>query len=140
MIEELIEKYKQTNHFGDLLGMNLVSYEEGKIQYDLKISKEHLATPMAAHGGVVAALMDGLLGVTALTIASKNQCVVSTVEFKLNYMKPVLLGDELRGVSKVLSAGKRIIVVEGEIYNQDDVLISKGQGTFNAYPKEKTGF
>lgn len=140
MIDELIEQYKKSNHFGELIDMNLVSYDEGEVLYKMKISKKHLATPIAAHGGALAGLMDGLLGVTALTIASKRQCVVSTIEFKLNYMKPVLLHDNLSGTANVLSAGKRIIIVEGEIRNQNAELVCKGQGTFNAYPKEKTGF
>ena len=140
MIDQLIEQYKKTNAFGELMGMDLLSYEDGKVEYQLTISEKHLATPIAAHGGVISALMDGLLGVTALTVSAKNQCVVSTIEFKLNYLKPVILGDQLKGSSKILSQGKRLIVVEGEIHNQNGVLISKGQGTFNAYPKEKTGF
>lgn len=139
MIDDLIEKYKETNAFGRLLDMNLVSYEEGEIEYRMKINSNHLATPVAAHGGAIAALMDGLLGVTALTVSAKRGCVVSTIEFKLNYLKPVLLGDEISGTAKILSSGKRIIIVEGEMYNQKGELISKGQGTFNAYPKEKSG-
>lgn len=140
MIDQLIEKYKETNHFGELLGMELVSYDEGRVRYEMEIKQKHLATPKACHGGAISALMDGLLGVTALTIASKNQCVVSTIEFKLNFLKPVLEGDKIIGTAKILSAGKRIIIVEGELHNQKGELISKGQGTFNAYPKEKTGF
>ncbi len=140
MISQLIEQYKKTNHFGELMDMNLVSYDEGSVLYKMRIQEKHLATPKAAHGGAVAGLMDGLLGVTALTVAAKNQCVVSTIEFKLNYMKPVLLGDELNGTAKILSQGRRIIVVEGELRNQSGDLVCKGQGTFNAYPKEKTGF
>ena len=140
MIDQLIEEYKKTNSFGRLMEMDLASYEEGEVVYKMKISEQHLATPIAAHGGAISALMDGLLGVTALTVSAKNQCVVSTIEFKLNYLKPVLLGDQLIGTSKILSQGKRLIVVEGEIHNQRNELISKGQGTFNAYPKEKTGF
>ncbi|MCB0479069.1 MAG: PaaI family thioesterase [Crocinitomicaceae bacterium] len=139
MIDQIIEEYKKSNHFGELLNMDLESYEEGEVLYKMKIQTKHLATPIAAHGGAVAALMDALLGVTALTVASKSKCVVSTVEFKLNFLKPVILGDTLHGTAKILAQGKRLIIVEGEITNQDGSLVSKGQGTFNAYPKEKAG-
>ncbi|MEZ4936389.1 MAG: PaaI family thioesterase [Crocinitomicaceae bacterium] len=140
MIDELIEQYKKSNYFGELLDMQLVSYDEGEVLYKMKIQEKHLATPIAAHGGSVAALMDALLGVTALTVASKRACVVATVEFKLNFMKPVILGDQLTGTSHILAQGNRIIVVEGEIRNQSGELVSKGQGTFNSYPKDKAGF
>lgn len=139
MINQLIEEYKKSNHFGELLDMELLSYEKGSVLYKMKIQEKHLATPIAAHGGSLAALMDGLLGVTALTVAAERSCVVSTIEFKLNYLKPVFLGDEITGTARILSEGKRIIVVEGEMRNSKDELVSKGQGTFNAYPKEKAG-
>jgi len=79
------------------------------------------------------------MGVAALTTSAKSLCLVSTVEFKINYLKPVFLGDVLTGKGVVISAGKRIIVAKGEIYNQKGELISVATGTFNAYPYQKSG-
>jgi acyl-coenzyme A thioesterase PaaI-like protein len=59
---------------------------------------------------------------------------------KLNFLAPVRLGDQLTGTAIVLSKGNRIIVIEAEIKNQNGLLVAKGMGTFNAYPKEKAGY
>ena len=99
-----------------------------------------MATPKAAHGGVVAAMMDGVLGVAALTISAKDLKLVSTVEFKINYLSPAFFGDVLIGIVKVIKQGKRIMVCEGEIFEKtSNRLIAKAIGTFNAYPYQKAG-
>jgi uncharacterized protein (TIGR00369 family) len=136
---KLLSLYSQTNQFGKLNGMELLSHSDGKIEYVMTIKQIHLATPTAAHGGVLAAYMDGVMGVAALTSSAKNKCLVSTVEFKINYLKPVLLGDVLTGKGSVISAGKRIIIAKGEIFNQKNELVSIATGTFNAYPYQKSG-
>jgi uncharacterized protein (TIGR00369 family) len=136
---KLLSLYSQTNQFGKLNGMELLSHSDGKIEYVMTIKQIHLATPTAAHGGVLAAYMDGVMGVAALTSSAKNKCLVSTVEFKINYLKPVLLGDVLTGKGSVISAGKRIIITKGEIFNQKNELVSIATGTFNAYPYQKSG-
>ena len=138
----LVEQYDAANHFGRTLGMEYKIIEPGHIHYKLTVKPEHLATPMAAHGGVISALMDGLLGVAALSSVYEEKKVVSTIEFKINFMAPALLDDELLGIAKVEQKGNRLIIVSGEITcpKRDNVIIAKALGTFNAYPAEKAGF
>jgi len=138
--DQLIEIYKQTNQFGNLNGMELVNYKKGEILYKMKISEKHLATPKTAHGGILAAYMDGIMGVAALTCSAKNLKLVSTVEFKINYIEPAFLGDVLIGKGEVISEGNRIIIAKGEIINEKTGnLVCIATGTFNAYPYQKSG-
>lgn len=138
MNKEIIKRYGETNNFGRLLGMQYELDESGDIHYHVKITKEHLATKTAAHGGLLAAMMDGVVGVAALERVSGKGMVVSTVEMKLNFLHPAFLNDQLIGIGKVLKEGKRIVVVEGKIYNQDKVVLAAGLATMNAYPFEKS--
>ncbi len=135
----LIEIYQKTNQFGRFNEMELVDYGDGHCEYKLEVKAHHLATPKTAHGGLVAGYMDGIMGVSALTESAKNMCLVSTVEFKINYIKPAFKGDILTGIGSIISAGKRIIVAKGEIKNQNGDLVAIATGTFNAYPYEKSG-
>ena len=136
---QLMKHYEQTNEFGRINGMELINYEHGKIEYKMVIKPTHLATPTTAHGGILAAYMDGIMGVAALTASAKNLNLVSTVEFKINYLKPAFAGDILTGKGEIISEGKRIIIAKGEIFNQKGDLISIATGTFNAYPYQKSG-
>lgn len=90
MESTLIEKYIINNHFGKLIGMDFKIISEGCAEYRLIIKKEHLATPHAAHGGVVSSLIDAALGVAGLSAVHKKNKVVSTIEYKLNFLSPVL--------------------------------------------------
>lgn len=139
---DIIQQYINDNHFGRVLGMHFRIIEPGLVHYFLKITDTHLSTPRATHGGVIAAMMDGVLGVAALSKTVTGQRIVSTVEFKINYLSPSLLGDELMGIGRVDSEGKRLLVCSGDIVctNRDNMIIAKAMGTFNAYPLEKAGY
>ena len=114
----------------------------GKAEYSMAIRPEHLSSPGVAHGGVLAGLMDAALGAAALTLAFTAGELVSTVEFKINYLHPVQLGDELRAVAQVDHAGKSLLVCSGIIYRQapgeaTETAVAQGLGTFNRYPAGK---
>tara|TARA_R110001592_G_scaffold148165_3_gene372866 strand:- start:4359 stop:4796 length:438 start_codon:yes stop_codon:yes gene_type:complete len=136
-MEDLIRIYNQVNNFGRDNHFELNIIEEGLIHYEMTIEKKHLATPTAAHGGVIAAFMDAVIGVAALSAIHKEGKLASTIEFKISYYQPALLGDKLKGIGTVDKKGKRIIFTTGEIYNQHNKLIAKATGTLNAYPFEK---
>jgi len=137
-MEKMIEIYNQINVFGKENGMVLKVIQPGEIEYIMEIKDKHLSSPNIAHGGVVAGLMDSVLGTGALSLAFTLQNLVSTVEFKINYFHPVKLGDILVGKSTVEFHGKSIISTSGEIHcQQTKVLVAKGLGTFNSYPIEK---
>jgi len=138
--DPIILAYKKGNNFGRLIEMEFELFNPGELEYKIKITEVHLATPFAAHGGVVSALMDSVLGISALSMVCTDDKIVSTVEMKLNFLAPVRLGDQLTGTAIVLSKGNRIVVTEAEIKNQNGLLVAKGMGTFNAYPKEKAGY
>lgn len=136
----LIQKYIMFNNFGRTLGMDFSIEREGELTYTLRIEEVHLATPLAAHGGVVAALMDATLGVGALSCVCRNNKVVATVEMQIKFLNPAMLGDVLTASSTCIKKGNRLIFMEAIILNQKGVAIAKASGVFNAYPAEKAGY
>lgn len=136
----IIISYIQFNEFGKLLGMNFTIQTPGEVVYTMKIQRDFSATPKAAHGGVIASLLDATLGVAALSKVCERQKVVSTIELTVRYHAPVLIKDSLTAFGSILSAGNRIIISEAKVFNQHNQLVASGTGTFNAYPKEKAGF
>lgn len=114
--------------------------EPGEIEYHMDLEEKHLATPRAAHGGAVSAFMDATMGVCALSQVVRDNKVVSTIEMKISFVSPAIIGKRLIGTAKTIKKGKRILFIEGQIHNDEGVLIAMGSGTFNAYPAEKAGF
>lgn len=140
--QALVAHYNRINHYGQANGMTLTVPAPGQAEYRMVIQDAHLSSPGTAHGGVLAGLLDAVLGAAALTLAFTAGELVSTIEFKINYLRPVHLGDELRAVAKVEHTGKSIIVVSGTIYRVADTsgeapAVAQGLGTFNRYPVAK---
>ena len=76
----LIQKYIEYNAFGRLIGMSFNITQPGIVEYSMTIRPEHLATPKAAHGGLIAGFLDAVVGVGALSVVCEEGMIVSTVE------------------------------------------------------------
>lgn len=136
-MNDILKAYNKSNEFGRLFNMTYEIIKPGEIVYKLLVTREMLATTKAMHGGALAGMMDAVVGVAALSVASQRDKVVSTVEFKINYLKPVFEGDNLQGVGTVISEGNRIIICKGEIFNQNKEMVAVSTATLNAYPSKK---
>ncbi|MFT7155995.1 MAG: hypothetical protein ACI8Q1_000999 [Parvicella sp.] len=136
-VESLYQLY---NNLDKSMGFNLKVNGPGDIEYTVVLNESHLSSPGVGHGAVTAALMDAVLGTTALSAVYGAGNLVSTVEFKLNYFKPTLLNDELIGTGQIEFQGNRLIATSGRIIKKGSgELVSKGMGTFNIYPMSKRG-
>lgn len=139
-LKRIIEQYNKANSFGDFMNMKFDIISPGEIEYHIQVKQDFLATPTAMHGGAIASFMDAIIGVAALSAVAEENKVVSTIEFKINFLKPAFLEEHLKGIGKVLQKGNRIVVTEGKILNEKGEIIAIAQGTLNAYPIEKSDF
>jgi uncharacterized protein (TIGR00369 family) len=140
MMNTLIDQYIESNQFGRTIGMNFEIIQPGKVIYQLKINETHLATPLAAHGGCIAALLDATMGVGALSLVEKDFQVVNTLEMKVSFLEAVFINDELNSTSLIIRKGRKIIFVEAEIKNQNRKIVAKGSGTFLVIDGLKAGY
>lgn len=138
--EQFITLFKSINKFDLDNGLTFEIHEPGFITYKMTIQEKHLSSPHTAHGASLAGFMDCVLGLSALSQAITTGNLTSTVEFKINFVRPVLLGEEIIGVGKIASKGKSLIITTGEVKNAKGEIIAIGQGTFNTYPFEKKDF
>lgn len=136
----LVQLYIEKNNFGRFLEMDFNIIEPGKVHYTMPIHAMHLATPIAAHGGAISALMDATMGVCALSRVIEENKVVSTIELKISFVSPALENDVLSADADVIKKGNRLIFVEGKIYNQRNELVAMATGTFNSYSPKNAGF
>lgn len=139
MSTNFIELFKQINKYDLDNSMTFEVHSPGSITYRMTIQEKHLSSPNTAHGASIAGFMDCVLGLSALTDAVTDNNLTSTVEFKVNYIKPVKLGDEIIGTGKVVHKGRSLIISHGEIHVNGE-MVAIGQGTFNTYPFSKKDF
>lgn len=144
MKNEVLEQFSKTfikgNEFDRSMDMRFTLLSPGHIEYRMPISEKHVSFGNVAHGGAISAMMDATLGLAALSQVVPEGLLVSTVEFKMNFLRPAHIGDTLRGVGQVEHNGRSLIISHANIFlNDSDTLVAKGLGTFNKYPMEKKG-
>lgn len=140
-ILDLLKTFNEKNGFGNAQGVSFKIHPDHSVHLTMKIRDDHLSSPGVAHGGAISAFMDSVLGVTALYHAFRLNKICSTVEFKINFIKPILLGEILSGRATIDYQGQSLMVVSGEIRDSNNgALKAKGLGTFNLYPIEKKEF
>lgn len=140
-MKNFIELFKSINKYDLENQMSFEIHSPGSITYRMTIQEKHLSSPNTAHGASIAGFMDCVLGLSALSEATTRDCLTSTVEFKINFIRPVKLGEELVGTGKVIHKGKSLLISSGEVrISGTDELVAVGQGTFNTYPFTKKDF
>ena len=111
-----------------LLGMRIVRQGRGQAILKMKIKKDHLNTIGTVHGGILCDLSDAAMGYAFTSLLTKNQ-IGMTVEFKINFLKPVFVSEKLKASAKVLSHGKALYYIECTVRNSRNQLVAKAAST-----------
>ena len=129
----ILELYNQMNEFGRDHVMKFEVLSPGNIEYFFTPQKKHLATTTAIHGGMIAGFMDAIVGVAALSAVHNEGKYVATIEFKINFLAPVKVGQSLKGIGNVINKGKSTLVVSGNIVDNQGNLIATAIATLKSY-------
>lgn len=124
--------FSHPDNFGQLLGYDLVSYGEGQVRTSLTIEEKHLSPAGIAHGGAISAFVDFTMGAALFTkLHPGERC--STIEFKINYLTPVNLGEKIFCDGKVKFKGRSHAVIECHVLHEEGKDVAVAIGTYNIY-------
>ena len=101
--------------FMKTLGAQLDLVEHGKVIISVRLKRSMMQQHGFGHAGVTFSIGDSAAGYAALTQMGENQEVL-TSEMKIHFMSPAD-GKLLKAVGSVLKAGKRLFVVQSNIYS-----------------------
>jgi len=121
---------KGFNPFGELIGLNFITFRKGYTQCSIKINEELLNPHKVVHGAVIYALADTGMGGALYSFLEENE-MCATIEIKITYFKAVKSGN-LVCDTNVIHKGKKVAAMESEI-KQEDLLIAKATGTFSIF-------
>lgn len=111
---------------GNWLKPTLKHVEEGIIEAEITVLKEHTNPINTMHGGVMALVIDEFTGACAYTLHNKELHVSQNLY--VDYFKPAFEGETIRVISKCIRKGSKIINVECSLYNKENTLLAKGVG------------
>ncbi|PWK58736.1 PaaI family thioesterase [Silicimonas algicola] len=98
------------------LGAELLELGEGTAFISAPILPGSLQQQGAAHAALTFAIGDSAAGYAALTLFDPEDEIV-TVEMKINLLRPAL-GDRLFSEGRVVRAGRRLTVVQAEVFSE----------------------
>jgi len=133
--ERFYRERVNTFPFIRLMGMKLLSADGGKSVMRCRIRPVLRNTAGTLHGGVIGALVDMSVA-TALRSVMPLSSGMTTVEYKVNFLKPVPEG-VVTANGTVLRLGKTIAAGSSEIRNEEGEVVAFGSATYYILPKPK---
>ncbi|NRR22595.1 PaaI family thioesterase [Brevibacillus sp. MS2.2] len=112
--------------------MQITRMEEGHVVVELPITPELLNAGNLLHGGVIASLLDHVIG---LTIRTHTGHRLVTVNLNIHYLASAKEGDLIVGTAKIRHIGKSLATGEGEVRNGTGKLLAIASATFKQLPK-----
>ena len=111
----------------ELLGIRLLSIEDGECVFEMEARPEH-ANPMGTlQGGVICALADAAMGLAYASLLDEGESF-TTLELKTNYLRQVI-GGTLVATGRVVHAGRTIGLTTCDVVDAEGRKIAHATST-----------
>ena len=108
--------------FAHLIGIELGEFEHGAATLHLAVRDVLRQNRGVVHGGVTASLIDTASAFAILTLLEPGQST-TTIDLTIHYLRPLLNG-RATARARVLRAGRRLIVVNVEVSDEEGNLVA----------------
>ncbi len=120
--DEIRELCNTTNPFANNLGIEVKEIKEGYSRVEVPVHDGLLNLAGSVHGGMLFTLCDVASGAAASSYQNK----ATTVDSSFHFLRPALNCKKLCAIAKEVKHGKRIMVFDVEVFNEDEKLLCKG--------------
>lgn len=107
--------------------VELLSLQEGKASFKMKVDESHLNGVGTLHGGMTAFLVDNLTTGTVLTKPPHLPGV--SIDMSISYLRAAPVGEEITINTEVVKMGRTLAFTSAELLNKDGKLIAKASHT-----------
>ena len=132
--ESLLEWMKTKNHFWSLLGIELIEVKKGWAKIRLPFSEKLVNGVGVAHGGAIFSPADSAVGMALVGLLNQDENL-STMEMKINYLKP-FKGGEIVAEAKIIHKGTQTAIGDVEVRDEKEDLIAKGLATYAIFKRK----
>jgi acyl-coenzyme A thioesterase 13 len=113
------------SRYGAWLNGILKEAEEGQLTAEFTVRKEMTNGIGTLHGGVIAGILDDMMGATVVSLGNKN--FFTTVNLAVDYFYPARENDVLTAKAFMIKKGNHIQHVQCELWNLSiNKMIAKG--------------
>jgi uncharacterized protein (TIGR00369 family) len=123
-----VERMREAVPFLKLLGIEVESVGPGTATLLLPVREELTRNDGIIHGGAVASVIDSAFAFAIIPLLAENERTV-TVDLTIHYLRP-LSGGTSRTDARVVRAGRRVITVSAELFDENEKLAATALSTY----------
>ena len=110
--------------FSKWLNGSIISAKRGEVELEFEVRPEWANPTGLLHGGMQCGLMDDTIGMMTATLGYEGFLI--TIDFHIDYLGKVKVGEKIRVKAKMIREGRNIINAAAEIYDNDGKIIANG--------------
>lgn len=100
---------------------------------------ERFANPAGVvQGGFVTALADAAMGAATITYLQGEKTYSASVELKMSFVRPAVVGSTLTATGEVVAGGKRVLFCECVINDDNGRVVARSSSTYLLTPRGDT--
>jgi uncharacterized protein (TIGR00369 family) len=112
-----------------LIGFHLSEVANGRVVFTCEPHESHYNPLGSVHGGVVATLLDSAMGCAVHSTLPAGR-FYTTLEIKVNYIRPVGVGNGLvRAIGETIHSGRQTATAEARLVDESGRLYAHGTTT-----------
>jgi uncharacterized protein (TIGR00369 family) len=111
----------------DLIGMRMTVIDDGRATFEVDAGPQHASPLGTVHGGILCDLADAAMGCAHASQLDADESF-TTLELKINFMKPVWSG-RLTASGSVMKSGRTIGLAECRITDESGSLVAYATST-----------
>ena len=134
-LEPAVRKRFGSSKFAQWMGLSLVALGDGTSEIRLDLQPHHFNPGGIVHGGVLATLLDGCIGLALRTKLGMNADHVTT-NLNVQYISAARTG-ALIGRGRAVRVGDRVSHGDAELTSEGGRLIARGSATFLVIPARR---
>lgn len=123
-----IREALNTVPFAKLIGIELEEIESGMATLAIDVREELKQNNGVVHGGAIASLIDTAAAFAIISVLPPDERA-TTVDLTISYLKPLTRG-RARAVARVVRAGRRLLVVSAELFDEAGNLAATALTTY----------
>ena len=110
--------------FTEWLDGRIVSCDAGEIEMTYRVRPEMSNPTGLLHGGMQAAIIDDLIGMTAATLGEDG--FMLSIDLHVNFLGKIPVGQTIKARAKIVRSGRRIAHAVCEILDEQGNIVSRG--------------
>ena len=132
----ILDWMKTRNPFWSLLGMELMEVKKGWAKVRLPFNDKLTNAVGLVHGGAIFSPADSAVGMALIGLIGRDENI-STLEMKINYLRPVK-ESAIIAEAKIVHKGTQTAIGDVDVRDEHDALIAKGLATYMIMKKRQT--